>query len=128
LFDLAIDAGLGGIPIRRHRTTGFQGLGAEGRAHLRWGVFAHPYTTVARGDGQSQTFAELGVGFTIGEDPKDYDPDDWFLRVDIPAYSSHGDSEGSREKWDFRRFMFRVNLPLSFAGRDEGMRYRYPGR
>jgi len=128
LFDLAVDARLGGIPIRRYRTAGFQSVGAEGRTHLRWGVFAHPYTTIARGDGQSQTFTELGLGFTIGEAPNDYDPDDWFLRVDIPAYSSHGNGEGLREKWDFRRFMFRVNLPIPSPGRHEEIRYRYPGR
>ncbi|MEW5702144.1 MAG: hypothetical protein AB1792_07950 [Candidatus Zixiibacteriota bacterium] len=93
-----------------------------------WRAYARPYAALTRSDGQSGEFAELGLGFTMGKNPNEYEPDEWIVRVDVPMYSSHGDRSSVRAKWDLRRFVFRVNLPFPSLTRDQEIRYRYPGR
>lgn len=127
-FDLAVVGGIRAGSIRTYQTTSFWALGLEGRIQAPIGLFALPYVSMSGGENISGDLQEFGIGFNDSSPGPDYNPSDWFIRFDIPIYSNAGIDSSRRAKWDLRRIMVRINLPLDFASRREGIRYRYPNR
>jgi len=128
LFDLAIDGGIRSGSIRQYRTNSFWAAGIEGRFNPVLGIQALPYLTAARGNGIDEELIEFGVGFDDNFSSEGFSPDNWFVRVDFPIYSNAGIENSRRTKWDLRRVMVRINLPLESINRDEAIRYRFPNR
>jgi len=132
LLDAAVEGDICGLPIRAVRTKGLTAGGVEGRFSLRCDdFFLRPFASFAHANGYRHDYSELGIALTGDYMEWGFHADNWVLRIDFPFYSSGADDSRlatRRSKWDLRRFMFRINLPVDFAGRTENVSYRYPNR
>ncbi len=128
LFDLAVDGGIRAGAIREYQTPSFWAYGIEGRIRIPIDLFALPYLSVSGGRGIEENLLEFGIGFNDSPKGSEFAPTNWFFRLDFPLYSNARLESSRRAKWDLRRIMVRVNLPLDLLSRQEEIRYRYPNR
>ncbi len=130
LFDIASDAKIRSLPLRLVRSKLFAASGIDTRIHVAQGIFIGGFGTVVWIDKQNSIGGNpdhLEFGLSLSDGERAYnDSHSWNVRIDLPFYSSHGDLASRREKWDFRRFMVRVDFPVPSFGKEKEIRYRYP--
>ncbi len=129
-LDISIDAGIIGLPNWRVLAGKFLALGIEGRTPILSDIYIGGFASAATVSGNHNRVVEFGPSLTIAYEDLGYPAEfaDWFIRFDLPIYSSGGLRYSTREDWDFRRFMIRVNFPILDLGREDIIRYRYPNR
>lgn len=127
-FDLGDHGQMHAVPLWKVRSRGFAALGFDAGARVFRGFLAGAYSTTSNFPAETARQWEVGLSAILCYDGDNPRLSEWFLRVDWPVYCSIAEAISAREKWDLRRIMIRIDLPIQGVEGPDTTRYRYPNR
>jgi hypothetical protein len=128
LFDLGDHGQMRAVPLWKIRSKDFTAAGFDVGAHVGHGLLAGAFSTTSHFSGTPTRQWEIGLSAFLCYDGNNPRLSEWLLRVDWPLYCSIAEATSSRETWDLRRFMIRIDFPIQGVEDPGIIRYRYPNR